>query len=114
MEELARAIHALGPRAVVITGGHRDQAIDTLFDGTEITQITGERYPDGAAHGSGCTHSSALAAHLAYGDSLHGAAHAAREVAAAAIRDGLRHVGRGPGPVDVLAGTNRSPWRPRT
>jgi hydroxymethylpyrimidine/phosphomethylpyrimidine kinase len=109
MQALARAIHQLGPAAVVITGGHRDEAIDTLFDGEDFTEITGERYADGAAHGSGCTHSSALAAHLAHGMPLEAAVRAARLVAAASIRDGLRGVGQGPGPVDVLTVTTRAP-----
>src|SRR5579884_4158314 len=67
-EDLARVIHALGPAAVVVTGGHRDRASDVFFDGERLVEIPGERYPDGAAHGSGCTHSSALAARLAWGD----------------------------------------------
>ena len=105
-EELARALHALGPQAVVVTGGHREQATDVLFDGAALHLIEGERHPDGAAHGSGCTHSSALAAHLACGHPLLEAARAARAVAAAAVRDGLRGIGRGPGPVDVLGLTS--------
>lgn len=100
--ELARAIHALGPRYVVVTGGHREQAVDVLFDGETTTEIPGERHPDGAAHGSGCTHSSALAAHLALGLSPVEAARAAKQVAARAVRDGLREIGRGAGPVDAL------------
>ena len=73
-EGLARAVQALGPRAVVVTGGHRDEAVDVLFDGERTYEIPGERYPDGAAHGSGCTHSSTLAARLALGDDLLAAA----------------------------------------
>src|SRR4051794_12134141 len=64
VESLARALHRLGPDVVVITGGHRDEATDIVFDGTELHGIPGPRHPDGASHGSGCTHSSALAAHL--------------------------------------------------
>ena len=56
-EALARAVHALGPAAVVITGGHRSEATDVLFDGVDVHEIPGVRHPDGAAHGSGCTHS---------------------------------------------------------
>ena len=67
VRDLARALHDLGPQAVVITGGHRDEIVDVFFDGHDFHSLTGERYPDGAAHGSGCTHSSALAAHLALG-----------------------------------------------
>ena len=99
---LARAIHALGPRCVVVTGGHRDEAADVFFDGELLAEIHGERFPDGAAHGSGCTHSSVLAAHLAHGYTPLEAARAAKALAAAAVRDGLREIGRGPGPVDVL------------
>jgi len=105
VEDLARALHALGPDVVVITGGHREEATDVLFDGDGIHLIGGERHPDGAAHGSGCTHSSSLAAHLALGHSPLEAARAARAIAAAAVRDGLREIGRGPGPVDVLGMT---------
>jgi len=103
VEELARALHALGPDVVVITGGHRAEATDVVFDGDAIYEIGGERHPDGASHGSGCTHSSALAAHLALGHSPLEAARAAQAIASAAVRDGLRDLGRGVGPVDVLS-----------
>jgi hydroxymethylpyrimidine/phosphomethylpyrimidine kinase len=99
---LARAVLALGPQAVIVTGGHRDEAIDLLFDGETFTEIPGVRHPEGAAHGSGCTHSSALAAHLAHGYDLVAAARAAKAVASAAVRDGLRELGEGAGPVNAL------------
>jgi hydroxymethylpyrimidine/phosphomethylpyrimidine kinase len=102
-ETLARAIHALGPPYVVVTGGHRErEATDVFFDGRDAVAIPGERYADGAAHGSGCTHSSALAAHLALGFAPLEAARAARAIAGEAVRDGLRGIGAGPGPVDAL------------
>ena len=107
VEELARALHDLGPDVVIVTGGHRQAATDVLFDGDGIHLIPGERHPDGAAHGSGCTHSSVLAAQLALGHSPLQAAQAARAIAADAVRDGLRGLGRGPGPVDVLGLTTR-------
>lgn len=106
---LARALHALGPRCVVVTGGHREQAVDVFFDGDTLVEIAGERFPDGAAHGSGCTHSSTLAAHLAHGFTPLEAARAAKARAAAAVRDGLREIGHGPGPVDMLAIRDRRP-----
>jgi hydroxymethylpyrimidine/phosphomethylpyrimidine kinase len=102
VEDLARAVQALGPGAVVVTGGHRELAVDLLFDGTRFVEIAGERHPDGAAHGSGCTHSATLAARLALGDDLEAAAREAKRVASEAVRDGLRQVGHGAGPVDVL------------
>ena len=101
-EDLARAVHALGPRAVVVTGGHRGEAIDVLFDGETVVEIAGERHPDGAAHGSGCTHSATLAARLALGEDLETAAREAKRVASDAVRDGLRDMGRGAGPVNAL------------
>ena len=74
------------------------QAIDVFFDGRELVEIPGERHPDGAAHGSGCTHSSVLAARLALGRLAAEAARAARQIAARAVRDGLREIGAGAGP----------------
>ena len=101
-EELARAIHALGPKAVVVTGGHRDNATDVFFDGDRLEEIPGDRHDSGAAHGSGCTHASALAAYLARGDETLEAARKAKELAARAVKQGLRDIGRGAGPVDVI------------
>jgi hydroxymethylpyrimidine/phosphomethylpyrimidine kinase len=101
-EELARALHGLGPANVVVTGGHREHAVDLFFDGHELTEIPGERHPDGAAHGSGCTHSSALAAHLALGEPPLQAAIAAKALASMAVRDGLREIGAGAGPANAL------------
>jgi len=100
--ELARKIHALGPRAVVVTGGHREPLADVFFDGDRLVELDGERHEDGAAHGSGCTHSSVLAARLAHGDEPLEAARAARELASRAVAQGLREIGAGPGPVDIL------------
>jgi hydroxymethylpyrimidine/phosphomethylpyrimidine kinase len=101
-EQLARALHALGSRAVVVTGGHREEAGDLFFDGDRLVEIPGDRHPDGAAHGSGCTHSSTLAVHLALGADPLDAARRAKDSASAAVRDGLRELGEGAGPVDVF------------
>jgi hydroxymethylpyrimidine/phosphomethylpyrimidine kinase len=87
---------------VVVTGGHREQAIDVFFDGDRVVELPGERHPDGAAHGSGCTHSSVLAARLAWGDDPLDAARVAKEMAAGAVKDGLEGLGAGAGPVDVI------------
>ncbi|HWT23711.1 MAG TPA: bifunctional hydroxymethylpyrimidine kinase/phosphomethylpyrimidine kinase [Solirubrobacteraceae bacterium] len=109
---LAEALHRLGPEVVVVTGGHRDEVTDVVFDGERVHRIPGERHPDGAAHGSGCTHSSALAAHLALGHDPVSAARAAKAIAAEAVRRGLRGLGRGAGPVDVLGGSTAAASRP--
>jgi hydroxymethylpyrimidine/phosphomethylpyrimidine kinase len=100
--ELARAVLALGPQAVVVTGGHREQAIDVYCDPERVVEIPGERERDGAAHGSGCTHSSSLAAFLAHGLDPLEAARRAKTVAASAVAAGLRELGAGAGPVDAL------------
>ncbi|MFZ1154174.1 MAG: hydroxymethylpyrimidine/phosphomethylpyrimidine kinase [Solirubrobacteraceae bacterium] len=102
---LARAVLSLGPDIVVLTGGHRTQAVDLFLDSSapeQIVSIPGARHQDGAAHGSGCTHSSVLAAQLALGRAPLQAAFAARALAGAAVAGGLRDVGEGAGPVDVI------------
>jgi hydroxymethylpyrimidine/phosphomethylpyrimidine kinase len=107
-EALARAVHALGPRCVVVTGGHREHAIDVFFDGEALIEIPGQRYPDGASHGSGCTHSSVLAARLAWGDPPLQAARVAKQLAACAVAHGLVEIGAGAGPVDILGLRSRA------
>jgi hydroxymethylpyrimidine/phosphomethylpyrimidine kinase len=115
-QALVAELLALGPRAVVLTGGHRELAVDLFLESTDNAPvgsadaraagspvaIEGVRHPDGAAHGSGCTHSSVLAARLALGDTPLQAARSARALAGEAVASGLRDVGAGPGPVDVL------------
>jgi hydroxymethylpyrimidine/phosphomethylpyrimidine kinase len=112
-ELLAEAICALGAGAVIVTGGHTEDGADVLFDGAGSLRIGGPRYPDGASHGSGCTHSSALAAFLARGEELPDAARWAKEIAAEAVGNGLREIGAGSGPVDVFALARETPPRGR-
>ena len=102
---LARAVLELGPEIVVLTGGHREQATDLFLDSDapeRIVSIPGKRHPDGGAHGSGCTHSSVLAAQLALGRDPLQAAFVARALTGEAVARGLRDVGQGPGPVDAI------------
>jgi hydroxymethylpyrimidine/phosphomethylpyrimidine kinase len=102
---LARAVLTLGPHIVVLTGGHRARTVDLFLDSAgdgRILEIPGERHPDGAAHGSGCTHSAVLAAQLALGSSPIEAARTARALTGEAIANGLRDIGEGSGPVDVI------------
>jgi hydroxymethylpyrimidine/phosphomethylpyrimidine kinase len=104
-EVLARAVLALGPGVVVLTGGHRTRAVDLFLDAAgdeQVVEIPGERHPDGAAHGSGCTHSAVLAAQLALGFTPLQAARTARALTGEAIANGLRDLGAGAGPVAIL------------
>ena len=106
---LAERLHALGARAVVVTGGHGDEAVDHLFDGERHAQIPVERADVAATHGAGCTHSATLAALLARGYELEEAARGAADAAAGAVRHGLAELGAGEGPVDVLGIRDRAP-----
>jgi hydroxymethylpyrimidine/phosphomethylpyrimidine kinase len=108
-EELARAVLELGPKAVVVTGGHSEELIDIFFDGERVVEIPGDRHPGGATHGSGCTHSAALAAFLARGAEPLEAARRARKVASEAVANGLRELGSGSGPVDVFGLASEPP-----
>jgi hydroxymethylpyrimidine/phosphomethylpyrimidine kinase len=104
-EALIRQVLALGPRIVVLTGGHRRSAIDLFLDSAgerAVVSIEGKRQADGAAHGSGCTHSSVLAAQLALGRAPLEAARTARALVGSAIANGLRDIGAGAGPVDII------------
>jgi hydroxymethylpyrimidine/phosphomethylpyrimidine kinase len=100
--ELAERLHDLGAPAVIVTGGHGDEAIDHLFDGERHVEIPVERHDVPATHGAGCTHSATLAALLAKGIPLEEAARGAAQAASEAVRHGLVEIGRGEGPVDVL------------
>src|SRR5918998_5286623 len=51
-DALARVLHDMGPDVVVVTGGHREEATDVLFDGDGIHLIGGGRPPAAAAHGA--------------------------------------------------------------
>jgi len=101
--DLARALLALGPRSVVLTGGHRDEPGDIYCDAEQLVEFGGERYDSRATHGSGCTHSALLAAQLARGQSPLEAARTAAQLASEAVRDGIEEIGAGAGPVDILA-----------
>jgi hydroxymethylpyrimidine kinase/phosphomethylpyrimidine kinase len=100
--ELAERLVELGAAAAVVTGGHGEEAVDHLFDGTVHDEISIERVDVAATHGAGCTHSATLAALLARGLPLADAARGAADAASRAVRNGLVEVGAGEGPVDVL------------
>ena len=97
MEVAARRIHALGPRHVLVKGGHlKDSATDILWDGRAFTRFEGERLDSSNTHGTGCTFSAAIAAGLARGRELGDAVREAKAYVTAAIRNGFA-AGRGVG-----------------
>ena len=100
--DLAERLHELGAPAVLVTGGHGDEAVDHLFAEGRHVEIPVARHDVPATHGAGCTHSATLTAELAKGAPLQTAAREAARVASEAVRNGLTDIGRGEGPVDVL------------
>jgi len=100
--KIAEALVAMGAAGAVVTGGHGTQPVDHLFTGSRHLDIPVVRHDVAATHGAGCTHSAALAACLARGDSITDAARRASLVAGRAVADGLVGLGAGDGPVDVL------------
>ena len=101
LSRAAAAIGALGPRAVLVTGGHLPgpQAVDVLWDGGRMHRFTAPRLDTRHSHGTGCTLASAIAARLALGDPLPAAVGAAKEYLTAALAAGFP-LGAGIGPVD--------------
>jgi hydroxymethylpyrimidine/phosphomethylpyrimidine kinase len=101
MADAARALGDLGPRAVLVKGGHLgdERAVDILFDGVANIEIDGVRFESEDTHGTGCTLSAAIAARLAHGDDLVAAVHAGKEFVSGAIERALR-LGKGYGPVN--------------
>jgi hydroxymethylpyrimidine/phosphomethylpyrimidine kinase len=102
VEDCAVTLHALGPKAVIITGGHTASGDDLLYDGESFTRIEGPVHYSENTHGAGCTHSSSLASFLALGYPLVEAARHARAIASEAVEYGLGEIGEGAGPVHVL------------
>ena len=94
MEAAARAIHGLGPEAVLVKGGHmKGPLVDVLFDGRRVRRLPGRRVAK-ALHGAGCTLAASTAAYLALGRSLPEAVESARQKVAAGFRESYR-AGRG-------------------
>ncbi|MDD5560192.1 bifunctional hydroxymethylpyrimidine kinase/phosphomethylpyrimidine kinase [Candidatus Methylomirabilis sp.] len=103
MRQAARQIHGLGPRCVVLKGGHLNGcAIDLLFDGSRFTELDAERIDTLHTHGTGCVFSAAIAAELAKGNPVPEAVASAKRFITAAIRHGFP-LGKGVGPTDPIA-----------
>jgi hydroxymethylpyrimidine/phosphomethylpyrimidine kinase len=112
METQARALLALGPKAVLLKGGHGggSEAVDILLirDGEPVRLVL-PRVDTRNTHGTGCTLSAAIVAGLALGESLQDAVAFAKYFVHAALLAGRElKIGGGSGPVDLLH-TSRRP-----
>jgi hydroxymethylpyrimidine/phosphomethylpyrimidine kinase len=100
----AQALLSQGARAVLLKGGHLpgDQVVDVLArPGHVDVVLASSRMASRNTHGTGCTLSSAIAAHLALGEPLERAVRAARQYILGAIQAGAGvQVGHGHGPLN--------------
>lgn len=102
LHRAAAAMKDLGPRWVLVKGGHlpdSDEAVDLLYDGDQALQISSPRIGARDTHGTGCTLAAAITAHRAREFEVVDAVRAAKEFVSGAIRHALR-LGKGIGPVD--------------
>ncbi|HKA68964.1 MAG TPA: bifunctional hydroxymethylpyrimidine kinase/phosphomethylpyrimidine kinase [Actinomycetes bacterium] len=101
LPKAARALHALGPRWVLVKGGHlAGEAVDLLYDGSAEHWLRAPRYDNRHTHGTGCTLASAIASGLARDpDDMVGAVRAAKDYVTGAVAAGFP-LGAGIGPVD--------------
>ncbi len=100
MRPAATALWALGPRWVLVKGGHlAGEATDLLYDGEQEIWLRAPRYDNRHTHGTGCTLASAIASRLALGDDVPAAVGAAKDYVTGAIKAGFP-LGAGIGPVD--------------
>jgi hydroxymethylpyrimidine/phosphomethylpyrimidine kinase len=107
MREAARRIHAMGPRAVLVKGGHMaGDAADLLYDGRGWREYREARVDTRHTHGTGCTYSAAITALLALGEPLERAVERAKAYITEAIRTNPG-LGRGCGPVNHHARCDR-------
>jgi hydroxymethylpyrimidine/phosphomethylpyrimidine kinase len=99
MEAAARKIAEMGAKAVIVKGGHMDKAIDVVFDGKDVYQLSGDKVKLENTHGTGCTFASAITAQLAAGRGLVEAATLAKAYVVKAIEKAYP-VGKGRVPLD--------------
>jgi len=108
MKVAARKLVEMGARAVVVTGGHLDKAIDIFYDGSSLEAFIGDRAKPENTHGTGCTFSSAIAANLALGRQLRDSVVLAKAYVTEAIRKAYV-VGPGRVPLNHLYRMTESP-----
>ncbi|HVZ16248.1 MAG TPA: bifunctional hydroxymethylpyrimidine kinase/phosphomethylpyrimidine kinase, partial [Terriglobales bacterium] len=97
----ARKLHALGARGVVITGGHREEAVDLLSLQGRIEEFWAEKIASRSTHGTGCAFATSIACSLAQGKSIREAVVAAKKF----VRQGIERaegLGKGSGPLKLI------------
>ncbi len=95
MREAARLLFGLGPKSVVIKGGHlKGQPVDILYDGRRFVEFTAPRVKLGTVHGTGCAFSAALAAGLAHGLTLKKSVAGAKRSIVGSIKTSIK-IGKG-------------------
>jgi len=110
MHQAAEEIHGLGPKHVLVKGGHlRGEALDLLFDGRQFHEFSSPRVETKNVHGTGCTYASAIATYLAQGLEVVEAVAAAKRFITEAIRHGLA-LGQGHGPTNPYAAASQD-WK---
>lgn len=103
--EAARLLGSLGPRAVLLKGGHLagEEATDVLWDGHALHLFPARKIPSAHTHGTGCTLSAAITALLAKGIPLREAVARAKRFVSQAIET-APGIGQGVGPLNHWAG----------
>jgi hydroxymethylpyrimidine kinase/phosphomethylpyrimidine kinase len=100
MRAAARALHEMGPKFVLVKGGHLEgDPVDVLYDGEAYVELSQERIDSRHTHGTGCTLSAAITAYLARGHDLVDSVRRAKKFVTGAIRRGLA-IGGGYGPTN--------------
>jgi hydroxymethylpyrimidine/phosphomethylpyrimidine kinase len=104
MQAAALALHKIGARNVIITGGHLLEPVDllSLAANQGIKLFDGKRINGRSTHGTGCAFAASLACNLALGHNLIDSTRAAKRYVANTLRNALP-IGKGRGPVNHLA-----------
>lgn len=104
MERAAQSIAKLGPKNVLIKGGHLEhEATDVLVIEREPHRFPASRIESMNTHGTGCVLSAAITSQLAHGQNLLEAVKRAKAFITEAIRTAPEHIGSGVGPVNMHA-----------
>jgi hydroxymethylpyrimidine/phosphomethylpyrimidine kinase len=110
--EAAEVLHGLGPRHVLVKGGHlredTDGCVDLLYDGATFTELPGPRFDTAHTHGGGDSMAAAIAAGLAWGLTVAEAVALGKRYMVEAVRHAYP-LGAGHGPVSALWTVR--PWR---